>query len=73
VKAGFVVRCRYIGSGGRPPGVGWLTNEGHCTTWRPSAKVFETEADAWHFAIVTDNLGRDEDGEYCWVEPTEET
>ena len=68
MKEVWVLKSRYTSPDGET-GTGYITPDGKQVTISPGyAAKFSCEAEVWDFAIVTENLGRDQDGEWCWPE-----
>lgn len=66
----FVVRLRYYvyENGTVETGVGYMTHDGGVSRELRDAHRYDSEAEAWEHAFDSDNIGRDDDGEWCWVE-----
>ena len=60
----YVIKAKYV----QPNGLGWATKDGGMSNLYRLACKFDTEADAWTYLMSTDLYGRDEDGEWAWVE-----
>lgn len=48
--------------------VGYVSNDGKTYRDRSYAMIYDSEAAAWSHLAGADLIGRDEDGDWCWVE-----
>ncbi len=56
-----------------PDSVGWMTPDGGASHSPELIQTYASEADAWLHAAASGNIGSDEAGDYCWVEPVPAT
>lgn len=68
----YVMRAKYIGHGGRAPGIGYVDAGGHVTVNLRVAKRYDTIAEAWDHARSAKLIGSDEEGDWVWHEEVPE-
>ncbi len=71
MKPGFVARVlgfHYAPSMKEVRSLCWLCEDGTISRNRNAAKLYASEAEAWEHLKMAEHIGKDEDGDWCWVE-----